>query len=199
MNKLVAIAILVVGVILLFLAYDSYHSAASGVSRAVTGTSTDKTVWLLVGGLIASGAGLSGTLTGSKKTVTIYPCPKNVMKTKLLNSIILAALMSGIFVVGCNVQVRPPAAEVDVSAAPPPVQVDVETPAPGPDFVWIGGVWVWGPRVVGGFGREGIGIARHTSARFGCRIVMNIATAGMYLSGEDGDKNVLGERTPLYP
>lgn len=67
------------------------------------------------------------------------------MKTKFLNSIVLAALSAGTFVVGCSVEVRPPAAEVEVSAAPPPVQVDVETPAPGPDFVWIGGVWVWGP------------------------------------------------------
>jgi hypothetical protein len=67
MNKIVSIAILVVGIILLCLAYNSYHSAASGVSRVVTGTSTDKTVWLLIGGIIATGAGLTGTLSGSKK------------------------------------------------------------------------------------------------------------------------------------
>jgi hypothetical protein len=67
MNKIVAIALLVVGIILLCLAYDSYHSAASDVSRAVTGTSTNKTVWLLIGGIVATGAGLSGTLGGAKK------------------------------------------------------------------------------------------------------------------------------------
>lgn len=49
------------------MAYDSYHSAASGVSRVVSGTSTDKTIWLLVGGIIGSLAGLGGLLFGSKK------------------------------------------------------------------------------------------------------------------------------------
>ena len=67
------------------------------------------------------------------------------MKTKLFKSIVLAAAVAGLFVAGCNVQVRPPATEVEVSAAPPPVQVEVVTPTPGPDFVWIGGVWIWGP------------------------------------------------------
>jgi hypothetical protein len=67
MNKIVAIAFLVVGIILLCLSYNSYHSAASDVSRVVTGASTDKTVWLLVGGIFATGAGLSGTLGSQKK------------------------------------------------------------------------------------------------------------------------------------
>lgn len=62
MNKIFGIALLVVGVVLLCLAYDSYHSAASGVSRVVTGTSTDKTVWLTVGGLVGSALGLGGLL-----------------------------------------------------------------------------------------------------------------------------------------
>jgi hypothetical protein len=67
MNKIVALAFFVVGIILLCLAYNSYHSAASDVSRAITGTSTDKTLWLLIGGIVAMGAGLSGTLGGTKK------------------------------------------------------------------------------------------------------------------------------------
>jgi hypothetical protein len=62
MNKIFGIALLVVGIVLLCLAYDSYHSAASGVSRVVTGTSTDKTVWLTVGGLVGSVLGLGGLL-----------------------------------------------------------------------------------------------------------------------------------------
>jgi hypothetical protein len=67
MKQIVGIAFLVAGVILLFLAYNSYHSAASGVSRVVTGTSTDKTLWLVVGGIVGTGIGLGGILTGSKK------------------------------------------------------------------------------------------------------------------------------------
>jgi hypothetical protein len=67
MKQIIGIALLVVGIVLLCLAYDSYHSAASGVSRVVTGTSTDKTMWLLVGGIIGTLCGLGGLLTGSKK------------------------------------------------------------------------------------------------------------------------------------
>src|SRR5882724_13389592 len=43
---------------------------------------------------------------------------------------------------------RPPAAApagggVVVDDAPPPVVEEQVTVAPGPEFVWIGGVWVW--------------------------------------------------------
>jgi uncharacterized protein involved in exopolysaccharide biosynthesis len=41
--------------------------AASGISRVVTGTSTDKTLWLVVGGILGTLLGLGGLLTGSKK------------------------------------------------------------------------------------------------------------------------------------
>ena len=68
MKRIIGIALLVVGIVLLCMAYDSYHSAASGVSRVVTGTSTDKTMWLLVGGSLGTLVGLGGLLTGSKKT-----------------------------------------------------------------------------------------------------------------------------------
>jgi hypothetical protein len=67
MKQIIGIALLVVGIILLCMAYDSYHSAASGVSRVVTGTSTDKTLWLVVGGIFGTLAGLGGLLFGSKK------------------------------------------------------------------------------------------------------------------------------------
>jgi hypothetical protein len=67
MKQIIAIALLVVGVILLFMAYDSYHSAASNVSRVVTGTSTDKTLWLAVGGIAGSVLGLGGLLSGVRK------------------------------------------------------------------------------------------------------------------------------------
>ena len=66
MKQIIGIAFLVIGVILLFMAYDSYHSAASDVSRVVTGTSTDKTLWLAVGGAFGSLLGLGGILAGKK-------------------------------------------------------------------------------------------------------------------------------------
>ncbi len=58
---------LVLGVILLFLAYNSYHSAASGVSRVFTGTSTDKTLWLTVGGIAGSVVGLGALVMNARK------------------------------------------------------------------------------------------------------------------------------------
>jgi hypothetical protein len=60
MKQIIGIALLAVGIVLLFMAYDSYNTAASGVSRVVTGTSTDKTLWLAAGGIVASVLGLGG-------------------------------------------------------------------------------------------------------------------------------------------
>jgi len=66
------------------------------------------------------------------------------MKTKVLSSIIVSAVT--VFIAaGCDLSVRTPDADVIVSGPPPAPQVDVETPVPGPDYVWIGGSWVWGP------------------------------------------------------
>ncbi|HEY3861438.1 MAG TPA: DUF3185 family protein [Verrucomicrobiae bacterium] len=67
MKQIIGIALLAAGIVLLCLAFNSYHSAASGVSRAFTGTSTDKTLWLLIGGIAGTIAGLAGLLTGSKR------------------------------------------------------------------------------------------------------------------------------------
>jgi hypothetical protein len=68
MKQIIGIAFLVVGIVLLCVAWNSYHSAASGVSRALTGTSTDKTLWLVVGGVLGTLVGLGGLLMGSRKT-----------------------------------------------------------------------------------------------------------------------------------
>ena len=62
MNKGTAIALLVVGVILLIFGIDAYHSASSGVSQAVTGAPSAKAIWLLIGGALAAivgGVGLA--------------------------------------------------------------------------------------------------------------------------------------------
>ncbi|MGO8696438.1 MAG: DUF3185 family protein [Limisphaerales bacterium] len=67
MRQIIGIAFLVAGIVLLCLAWNSYHSAASGVSRVLTGTSTDKTLWLVVGGVLGTLVGLGGLLTGSRK------------------------------------------------------------------------------------------------------------------------------------
>ena len=60
MNKNISIALLVVGIILIALGLNAYHSASSDVSRFFTGAPTDKALWLLIGGLIISIVGFSG-------------------------------------------------------------------------------------------------------------------------------------------
>jgi hypothetical protein len=61
MPRLTSIAILVAGIILLVYGINASDSVSSSVSRAVSGTPTDKTVWLIalgVIGVITGGFGL---------------------------------------------------------------------------------------------------------------------------------------------
>ncbi len=66
MNKALSIAILVVGVILLIYGINAGDSVASNVKESVTGTPTDKTMWLIVGGVVAMVVGGFGLLRGGK-------------------------------------------------------------------------------------------------------------------------------------
>ena len=51
MNKGIGLALLVVGIVLFVYGLSASDSASSGVSRVFTGAPTDKTLWLLLGGL----------------------------------------------------------------------------------------------------------------------------------------------------
>ncbi|MBE7499261.1 MAG: DUF3185 family protein [Verrucomicrobiales bacterium] len=66
MNKLVFLALLVGGVVLLILGFNATNSFGSDVSRFFTGSPTDKAVWMLIGGAVAVVVGLVGTLRGGK-------------------------------------------------------------------------------------------------------------------------------------
>lgn len=66
MNKPLSIALLVVGVILLIYGISAGDSVASNVKESVTGTPTDKTMWLIVGGVVAMVVGGFGLLRGGK-------------------------------------------------------------------------------------------------------------------------------------
>lgn len=66
MNKAVSAALLIGGIILIAYGISASDSVGSGVSRMVSGTPTDKTIWLLVGGGAAAVIGLLGVLRGSK-------------------------------------------------------------------------------------------------------------------------------------
>jgi Protein of unknown function (DUF3185) len=67
MKKLFGLAALIVGIVLFCLAYNSSHSAAADVSRAVTGSSTNKTIRLVLGGIVATLLGFAGLLGGANK------------------------------------------------------------------------------------------------------------------------------------
>jgi len=58
MNKIIGLAILVAGAILLYFGYTEYNSNASKVTELVTGNPTDNAIWFLVGGAVAVIVGL---------------------------------------------------------------------------------------------------------------------------------------------
>jgi hypothetical protein len=64
MNKIVSLALLVGGVVLMILGINAMNSFGSDVSRFFTGSPTDKAVWMLIGGIVATVIGLMGTLRG---------------------------------------------------------------------------------------------------------------------------------------
>ena len=66
MNKIVSLALLVGGVVLIIVGVNATNSFSSDVSRFFTGSPTDKAVWMLIGGILAAVVGLAGTLRGSK-------------------------------------------------------------------------------------------------------------------------------------
>lgn len=52
MNKAMSIAVLIVGIVLLIFGINAHDSIASNAKEVVTGTPTDKSIWLIVLGLI---------------------------------------------------------------------------------------------------------------------------------------------------
>jgi len=67
MNKLIPIALLVGGVVLMILGIQAMNSFSSDLARFFTGSPTDKAVWMLLGGVVASILGLTMTLRTSKQ------------------------------------------------------------------------------------------------------------------------------------
>jgi hypothetical protein len=71
MNKVFSLAVLVGGIVLMIIGINATNSFASDVSRFFTGSSTDKAIWMLIGGIVATGVGLMGTLRGSKQAYAV--------------------------------------------------------------------------------------------------------------------------------
>jgi hypothetical protein len=58
MNKILPLALLVGGVVLIVVGVNATHSFASDVSRTFTGSPTNKAVWLLIAGIASAVVGL---------------------------------------------------------------------------------------------------------------------------------------------
>jgi len=68
MNKLISLVLLVVGIVLLVYGMSASDSIGSDFSRFFTGSPTDKTMWLIIGGAAASVVGAAGLMFGGSKT-----------------------------------------------------------------------------------------------------------------------------------
>ncbi|MDP3071256.1 MAG: DUF3185 family protein [Opitutaceae bacterium] len=66
MNKVASLIFLIAGIVLLVYGVSASESIGSSFSRLFTGTPTDRTIWFLIGGAIATAVGLVGLLRGSK-------------------------------------------------------------------------------------------------------------------------------------
>jgi hypothetical protein len=66
MNKLVSVALLAVGIVLLIFGFNASNSLGSDISRIFTGSPTDKAIWMLVGGAVLAVVGLVGLTRGSR-------------------------------------------------------------------------------------------------------------------------------------
>lgn len=66
MNKIISLALLAGGIVLVVLGVSATNSFSSDVSRFFTGSPTDKAVWMLIGGVVATVAGVFGLMRTSK-------------------------------------------------------------------------------------------------------------------------------------
>lgn len=62
MNKAIGMALLAVGIALIVFGVSASDSFGSEVKRFFTGTPTDKSMWLLLGGIVATTIGALATL-----------------------------------------------------------------------------------------------------------------------------------------
>ncbi len=68
MNKAISLAVFAGGVILLGFGINAYNSTSSDISRFFSGSATDKSIWMIVGGIVALVFGLVGVLRSSKSS-----------------------------------------------------------------------------------------------------------------------------------
>lgn len=67
MNKITSLALFVAGLVLLVFGINAADSVSSSVSEAVTGAPTDKSIWLIVLGILGLLSGAAGLFFGRSK------------------------------------------------------------------------------------------------------------------------------------
>jgi pyruvate/2-oxoacid:ferredoxin oxidoreductase beta subunit len=67
MSKTISLALVAAGMLLLIFGVIAYDSSSSDVSRFVSGSAVDRSVWLFVGGLVGAAIGLGGLLRVSRR------------------------------------------------------------------------------------------------------------------------------------
>lgn len=68
MNKILSLALLAAGIVLIVLGINASHSIGSDFSRLFSGSPTDKSIWMLIGGILAAAVGAGGLLRGSRSS-----------------------------------------------------------------------------------------------------------------------------------
>ena len=66
MNRIFSLGLLIAGVVLVIYGLAALDSIGSSISRFFTGSPTDKTVWLLLGGIVATAIGAGGLVRREK-------------------------------------------------------------------------------------------------------------------------------------
>ena len=66
MNKILSLALLGLGIALIIFGISASNSIGSDFSRLFTGSPTDKSIWLLIGGVVAAVVGAGGLMRGAK-------------------------------------------------------------------------------------------------------------------------------------
>ena len=68
-NRLISLAILSGGIVLVVFGVSATNSFNSDVSRFFTGSPTDKAIWMIIGGIVAIVIGLGGLSLGKPKGI----------------------------------------------------------------------------------------------------------------------------------
>ena len=67
LNKIISLTLLIGGVVLMIIGINATNSFSSDVSRFFTGNPTDRSMWMIVGGVVTVIVGLFLAITGMRK------------------------------------------------------------------------------------------------------------------------------------